>query len=105
GDVFAVRAELRQPEAVQVRLVPDDEVPEPGNGAREGGGVAREARLLAVGERGRPAAEVVDGDEHLQPVERRGLGQVPELEKLLRARLRALRVPDRRDPDGVEPGE
>ena len=103
--VAAVGIELGQPEPVQIRLVPDDEVAHVGDLTCETRRVGGEVALVRVRQRRRAAAEVVDGDERLDPVELRRLGDVANRRDLGSARLRLAGIPDRGDADGVEPGE
>ena len=63
GDVLAVRPELRQPEAVEVRLVADDEVAVLGNLARERGCVGGELRPQRRRARRGAAADMLDDQE------------------------------------------
>ena len=73
-----VGRELRQPEAVQVRLVADDDVVEARQGDGEGGGVLRELRLGDRIERRRRRAGRVDRDVDLDAREPCGRLDVTE---------------------------
>jgi len=73
--VGPVGVELRQPEAIDVRLVADDDPGQRGEGRRDRGRVPRERILLGVGERSRRAAELRNRDVRLQPGEKGTLGR------------------------------
>ena len=75
-----VGRELRQPEAVQVRLVADDDVVEARQGDGEGGGVLRELRLGDRIERRRRRAGRVDRD--VDPDAREPCGRLDVAEDL-----------------------
>ncbi len=103
--VAAVGGELRQPVAVEVRLVADDHVPDRGGGRDDRGGVGGEIGLVGVGERRRRAAVAEHAREHLDPVGGRGGGDVAEDRRVLGGDGRLAGRPDLRDPDGAEPGQ
>ena len=105
GDVDPLRAELRPPEAVEVRLVADDEVVH----VRAAPSRARRRRRRTRRGRGRERrclrAPLVDAEDDPDPVELRRVGRVLERLELVRAGLGLARSPDRRLADHVEPGE
>ncbi len=103
GRIGAVGVELRQPEAVDVRLVPDDQAGERREPLRERRGVLRERVLVLVGERRRAAAEVGDGEVDADRREAGRGDDVVDGGDLLRCRLRLSRSPDRVDAHAVEP--
>ena len=102
GRVRSVRAELREPEAVQIRLVADDDVVEAGQGGGERRGVLRERALGGSVERCRRGAGRIDGDVDLDAGEaRRGL-DVPQDAELAGRRGGESRPPVGRHPHGRE---
>ena len=102
--VLAVRSELGQPVAVQVRLVPHDVLADAGNTPDDVGGEAGELGACRGGQRRRSAAEVHHGRDDANAQEVACGGYRLERSKLP-GRNRALAgLPDRRDPDRVEAG-
>jgi hypothetical protein len=92
---------LRHPEAVEVRLVADDEVAH-GELPRERGDVGGELAPLLVALRRGAAAGVVDGEEEAD-VELLGrVRDVAQDVELGRLRLRQARRPDRGDSESAE---
>ena len=105
GGVRAVGSELRKPVTVQVGLVADDEVADPGQIAGERSGVRGELPAVILRERRGAAAEVRDAEHHRDAVEPRRRFDVLQLSEVGRGRLRLARRPDLRDADCVETGE
>ena len=103
--VRAVGRELRQPEAVEVRLVADDHVVERRQRPCDRGRVLRELGLRRRVERRRRRAGVVDGDVDLHARETGGGLDVAEDLELSGRRREEARTPVRRDPHGREAGE
>ena len=102
GDVVSGLVELRQPEAVQVRLVADDHVADLRHVAHDRGDVRGELRPRLGRERRRRRARVVDAEEDPRLAGPRG--DVPQHGELLGGRRRQPRLPEARDPDGAEAG-
>ena len=68
GGIASVRAELGQPEEVEVGLVADDHRPHVGQLARERRGEGRERRAVPPGRAGVVRAELVDEEHRLDLV-------------------------------------
>ena len=105
GRSGAVGGELRQPEAVQVRLVADDHVAEARIGAGEIGRERGELRPILGRERRRPRARVEDRDVDTDVRELGRCRHVLQDPALGRARRQLARLPDRGHPHGPEAGE
>ena len=102
SDVLAVRSELRQPVAVQVRLVAHDVLTDARNALDD---VGREARELVAcrGGQGRcAAAEVHQRRDDANAEEVAGGGNRLERRELSGRDRGLTGLPDRRDPDRVE---
>ena len=97
--------ELRQPEAVEVRLVADDEVVHERIAGRHVGCERREVGALVVGERRHARPERVQREHDPQPGELGGLDRVVEQDRVGRAELRLILRPGLGDPDRIETGE
>ena len=105
GDVGAGRAELRPPEAVEVRLVADDEVVDVRQLLRERGAEGGVLRACLGRHRRRLRAPLVDGEDYPDPVELRRVGRVLQHRELVRVGSGVAGRPDRRLADDVEAGE
>ncbi len=104
GDVLAVRPELREPEAVQVRLVADRVVAHGGERLRERGDELRELRARLLGQRRRPAARMRDDEEDLHLVRGRREHRVLERREVAAGRLDLVGEPVLGHPDRGEAG-
>ena len=102
-----VELELREPEAVQVRLVPDDDVPDSGDRPYERGRVGGELAARLVRQRRRARAGMHDRHVDAYAVSRRGLGDVLEDAELGLGGSRLTGLPEARHayrPEARRPG-
>ena len=105
GDVLAVRPELRHPEEVEVRLVPDDHVANGGQRLRERGHVRGESGTR-LGVRGGRRAELIDREHGLDVLSDRRVDGAAERRQI--GRGVAVAPPDRAERDHAQvavPGE
>ena len=105
GHVLAGRAELRQPEAVQVRLVADDEVADGREAPDDVGRPGDEVGAVGVSQRRHARAERIQRQDDPDPVEIRGSDRVLEAGGRRRVERRLPARPLRAQPQRVEPGE
>ena len=105
GDVLAARPELRQPEAIEVRLVADDDVVQQRIALRDVRRERREVGAVLVGERRDARTERVEREHDADAGELSRLHGIPERDLVEGTeRLLTLR-PRLRQPDRVEAGE
>src|SRR5919198_2104709 len=103
--VGAVRVELRQPPAVEVRFVPDDEVADLGQGARQRGRIRGELIARLLRQRRGAITKVRDGEHDRHAVELGRVDDVCQRVEVLRVGLRLSRRPHLAHAHGVESGE